>query len=82
MSYKYILCMRNLSFEPATAASNRPDVHSFPRIQTTKLRLSFSCELGCVPFGESKNGFQRIQIQINGLVIYAVPFTVDPKLVR
>ena len=29
-------------------------------------------------------GFEirRIQIQINGLVIYAVPFTVDPKLVR
>ena len=47
MSYKYILCMRNLSFEPATAASNQPDVHSFPRIQTTKLRLSFSYE--CSP---------------------------------
>ena len=26
--------------------------------------------------------FQRIWIQINGLVIYAVPFTVNPKLVR
>ena len=54
--------------------------------------------LGCVPFGKSKSGFliwwilfekrfigfeiRRIQIQINGLVIYAVPFTVDPKLVR
>ena len=51
-----------------------------------------------VPFGKSKSGFliwwilfekgfigfeiRRIQIQINGLVIYAVPFTVDPKLVR
>ena len=51
-----------------------------------------------VPFGKSKYGFliwwilsekefigfeiRRIQIQINGLVIYAVPFTVDPKLVR
>ena len=50
-----------------------------------------------VPFG-TKSGFliwwilfekgftgfeiRRIQIQINGLVIYAVPFTVDPKLVR
>ena len=45
MSYKYILCMRNLSFEPVTTASNQPDVHSFPRMQTTKLRLSFSCEL-------------------------------------
>ena len=51
-----------------------------------------------VPFDKSKSGFliwwilfqkgfigfeiRRIQIQINGLVIYAVPFTVDPKLVR
>ena len=51
-----------------------------------------------VPFGKSKSGFliwwilfekgfigfeiRRIQIQINGLVIYAAPFTVDPKLVR
>ena len=51
-----------------------------------------------VPFGKSKSGFliwwilfekgfigfeiRRIQIQINGLVIYTVPFTVDPKLVR
>ena len=51
-----------------------------------------------VPFGKSKSEFliwwilfekgfigfeiRRIQIQINGLVIYAVPFTVDPKLVR
>ena len=51
-----------------------------------------------VPFGKSKSGFliwrilfekgfpgfeiRRIQIQISGLVIYAVPFTVDPKLVR
>ena len=51
-----------------------------------------------VPFGKSKSGFliwrilfekgfigfeiRRIQIQINGLVIYAVLFTVDPKLVR
>ena len=51
-----------------------------------------------VPFGKSKSGFliwwilfqkgftgfeiRRIQIQINGLVIYAVPFTVDPKLAR
>ena len=45
MSYKYILCMRNLSFEPVTAASNQHDVHSFLRIQTTKVRLSFSREL-------------------------------------
>ena len=51
-----------------------------------------------VPFGKSKSGFliwwilfekefiefeiRRIRIQINGLVIYAVPFIVDPKLVR
>ena len=51
-----------------------------------------------VPFGKSKFGFlilwilfekgfiafeiRRIRIQINELVIYAVPFTVDPKLVR
>ena len=51
-----------------------------------------------VPFGKSKSGFliwwilfekgftgfeiRRIQIQINGLVIYVVPFTMDPKLVR
>ena len=69
----------------------------------------YQTNFGCVPFGESKNGFRvpfgksksgfliwwvlfekgftgfeirRIQIQINGLVIYAVPFTVDPKLVR
>ena len=51
-----------------------------------------------VPFGKSKSGFlicwilfekgfirfeiRRIQIQINGLVIYAVPFTVDPNLFR
>ena len=50
-----------------------------------------------VPFGKSKSRFlipwilykkwfigfeiRRIQIHINGLVIYAVPFTVDPKLV-
>ena len=51
-----------------------------------------------VPFGKSKSVFliwwilfekgfigfeiRRIHIQINGLVIYAVPFTVDAKLVR
>ena len=57
-----------------------------------------SCNGFRVPFGKSKSGFlmfwilfekgfiefeiRRIRIQINGLVIYAVPFTVDPKLVR
>ena len=51
-----------------------------------------------VPFGKGKSGFliwwilfekgfigfeiRRIEIQVNGLVIYAVPFIVDPKLVR
>ena len=50
------------------------------------------------PFGKSKSQFlilwilfqkgsvtfesQRIQLQINGLVIYIVPFTLDSKLVR
>ena len=54
-----------------------------------------SCNGFCVPFGKSKSGFlmfwilfekgfiefeiRRIRIQINGLVIYAVPFTVQDR---
>ena len=54
-----------------------------------------SCNGFCVPFGKSKSGFlmfwilfekgfiefeiRRIRIQINGLVIYAVPFTVQGR---